>query len=128
MEPLPRQSWLAATNYLNLLTGCGAGRANILMLQATACNNWVMNSERESLSRASLNSPGEVAEWSNALDLKSSVARATVGSNPTLSVDSNYFIKTVATVVKPVADIFQADLSQSLLNRVMQSLFGARAN
>lgn len=29
---------------------------------------------------------GEVAEWSNALDLKSSVLRSTVGSNPTLSV------------------------------------------
>ena len=29
--------------------------------------------------------PGEVAEWSNALDLKSSVLRSTVGSNPTLS-------------------------------------------
>ena len=31
-------------------------------------------------------SPGEVAEWSNALDLKSSVPKGTVGSNPTLSV------------------------------------------
>ena len=29
---------------------------------------------------------GEVAEWSNALDLKSSVPKGTVGSNPTLSV------------------------------------------
>ena len=29
---------------------------------------------------------GEVAEWSIALDLKSSVPRGTVGSNPTLSV------------------------------------------
>ena len=34
-----------------------------------------------------LNNPfGEVAEWSNALDLKSSVPKGTVGSNPTLSV------------------------------------------
>lgn len=30
---------------------------------------------------------GEVAEWSNALDLKSSVPQGTVGSNPTLSVE-----------------------------------------
>jgi hypothetical protein len=30
---------------------------------------------------------GEVAEWSIALDLKSSVPQGTVGSNPTLSVD-----------------------------------------
>jgi hypothetical protein len=31
-------------------------------------------------------SPGEVAEWSIALDLKSSEAKASEGSNPSLSV------------------------------------------
>ena len=30
---------------------------------------------------------GEVAEWANALDLKSSDVKASVGSNPTLSVN-----------------------------------------
>lgn len=33
-----------------------------------------------------IDKPGEVAEWSNALDLKSSDSKESVGSNPTLSV------------------------------------------
>jgi hypothetical protein len=33
-----------------------------------------------------VDAPGEVAEWSNALDLKSSEPKGSVGSNPTLSV------------------------------------------
>jgi hypothetical protein len=35
-----------------------------------------------------IDKPGEVAEWSNALDLKSSDSKESVGSNPTLSVSS----------------------------------------
>jgi hypothetical protein len=33
-------------------------------------------------------SPGEVAEWSNAFDLKSNEPKGSVGSNPTLSVQN----------------------------------------
>lgn len=38
---------------------------------------------------------GEVAEWSNALDLKSSFPQGNVGSNPTLSVLSALFTPSV---------------------------------
>ena len=36
--------------------------------------------------------PGEVAEWSNASDLKSDEPQGSVGSNPTLSVLSTFAI------------------------------------
>ncbi len=43
---------------------------------------------------------GEVAEWSNALDLKSSDVKASVGSNPTLSVFYKQSIRVVKQYIK----------------------------
>lgn len=67
---------------ISCLAGSDSGilSQSVVLLAAT----WVVKAL--SPTQVKIKKPGEVAEWSNALDLKSSVPKGTVGSNPTLSV------------------------------------------
>lgn len=62
--------------------------------------------------------PGEVAEWSIALDLKSSEPKGSVGSNPTLSVFFQVAFSFVAYTKLSIAKLFVIDnkISVVLIN------------